>query len=296
MLVGFAPESPRWLVSKGRKQEALKVLAYYHADGNEEDPLVKLEFDEIQAAIELDSRLKKHVGWETLVSSPGNKKRLRIILALAFFSQWSGNGIISFYLKKVFETIGILDPNTQLLINGILQVWNLCWALFASLLVDKSGRRRLFLTSSTGMLIFFALQTACSATFSETHSHTAARLDIAFIFLFFAAYDLAFTPLTISYTLEILPYQLRAKGFAVFHFVVSFSVVINQYVNAFAIDMMGWRYYLIYIALLAFEVVFLYYSIIETKNRTLEETATLFDDEEDDETTGLLATSPISDD
>lgn len=50
----FAPESPRWLISKGREEQGLKILAYYHADGNAQDPMVQYEYEEIKAALELD--------------------------------------------------------------------------------------------------------------------------------------------------------------------------------------------------------------------------------------------------
>ncbi len=53
-LVLWVPESPRWLVSKGHESRALQTLAYYHADGDETDPLVLYEFNEIKAGIELD--------------------------------------------------------------------------------------------------------------------------------------------------------------------------------------------------------------------------------------------------
>jgi MFS family permease len=205
---------------------------------------------------------------------------MRIIVALAFFSQWSGNGLVSFYLNKVFDTIGITNPTIQLLINGILQIWNLAWALFASSLVDKVGRRILFLTSVTGMIIFFTMQTACSAVYAETKNQAAAHAVIAFIFLYYASYDLAFTPLIVSYTVEILPYRLRAKGFTFFNFSISLSLIFNQYINPIALDAIGWKYYIVYVVWLCFEGVFLYFFVIETKNRTLEETAALFDGEE----------------
>jgi sugar porter (SP) family MFS transporter len=298
-LLWFGPESPRWLASKGRDADALRLLAYYHADGNEQDPLVQYEYEEIRAAIELDRAVVASVGWKSLIKTPGNRKRLTIVVAIAWFSQWSGNGLVSFYLKEVFETIGITDATIQLLINGILQIWNLAWAVTAASLVERIGRRILFISSCVGMLLFFTLQTVCSARYAITRSDSAAHAVIAFIFLFYASYDIAFTPLIISYTLEILPYPLRAKGFAVFGFILYLALIFNQYVNPVALDRIGWRYYvslplltrrrdafltfllqIVYCCWLAFEGAFCYFFIIETKGLSLEETAALFDGEE----------------
>lgn len=57
------------------------------------DPLVQYEFQEILTTIQLDKEVKDTVGWTTLFKTPGNRKRMRIIIAIAFFSQWSGNGL-----------------------------------------------------------------------------------------------------------------------------------------------------------------------------------------------------------
>ncbi|EJC97746.1 hexose transporter [Fomitiporia mediterranea MF3/22] len=279
-LVWFAPESPRYLVSKGKEAQALRTLAYYHADGNEQDPLVQYEFEEIKAAIDLDRHVNANVGWKSLVTKKGNLKRLRIVVAIAFFSQWSGNGLVSYYLNKVFDSIGITDPTTQLLINGILQIWNLAIAIMASFFVERLGRRLLFLTSCIGMLVFFTLQTACAGVFANTGSDQAAHAVIAFIFLYYASYDLAFTPLIVSYTIEIVPYNIRAKTFNVFNFTISLALIFNQYVNPIALDAIGWKYYVVYCCWILVELVFCYFYVVETKGRSLEETAALFDGEE----------------
>ncbi|KAJ6586411.1 hexose transporter [Mycena vulgaris] len=282
----FAPESPRYLVSKGKDAEALKTLAYYHADSNEDDPLVKYEFEEIKAAIEFDRTVAANVGWKSFLTTPGNRKRVRIIVAIAFFSQWSANGLVSYYLNKVLNSVGITDPTIQLLINGILQIWNLAWALLASSMVERFGRRLLFLTSVGLMLLFFTMQTICTARFEMDGNSSAAHAVIAFIFLYYASYDLAFTPLIVTYTLEILPYNIRAKGFNIFNFTISLALIFNQYVNPIALDAIDWKYYIVYCVWLVFEGVFLYFFVIETKNRTLEETAAIFD--------GVQATEEIS--
>ncbi|KAF9269876.1 general substrate transporter [Marasmius fiardii PR-910] len=276
----FAPESPRWLVAKGREAEALKTLAYYHADSNEDDPLVQFEFEEIKAAIEFDRTVAANVGWKSLFTKRGNLKRLRIIVAIAFFSQWSGNGLPSYYLNKILDQIGIHDATIQLLINGILSIWNLFWALLASALVERLGRRLLFLTSAIGMFFFWLAQTIAYAQFA-IHGHPeSAHALIACMFIFYAFYDLAFSPLIVSYTVEILPFQLRAKGFTIFNFTISLALIFNQYVNPTALGKLTWRYYIVYVCWLAFEVVYLYLFVIETKGLTLEETAALFDGDE----------------
>ncbi|KAJ7469437.1 hexose transporter [Mycena latifolia] len=286
IFVLFAPESPPYLVSKGREAEALKTLAYYHADGNEEDPLVQYELQEIKAAIELDRTAATNSGWKSFLSTPGNRKRVRIIVAIAFFSQWSANGLVSYYLSKVLDTIGFTDPTIQLLINGMLQVWNLAWALVASSMVERFGRRPLFLTSVGLMTVFFTMQTVCTARFRINENENAAHAVIVFIFLYYAAYDLAFAPLVVTYTLEILPYNIRAKGFNILNFTISLALIFNQYVNPIGLSAIDWKYYIVYCVWLVCEGVFLYLYLIETKNRTLEETAAIFD--------GTDATEPIA--
>jgi len=78
------------------------------------------------------------------------------------------------------------------------------------------------------MLIFWVAQTICFAQSAITGSKAAAHGVIAFIFLFNGAYDVAFSPLIISYTVEILPYGIRAKGFNIFGLTLFVAIVFNQ--------------------------------------------------------------------
>ncbi|KAJ7676395.1 general substrate transporter [Mycena rosella] len=277
LLVFLVPESPRYLVKKGKEEQALRILAYYHADGDENDPLVRYEFEEIKAAMEFDRTVAANVGWKSLISTPGNLKRVRIIIAIAFFSQWSGNGLASYYLNKVLSDIGITNPTTQLLLNGILSIWSLLCALTASTTVERFGRRVLFLSSACLMTLFFTMQTVCFARFTISGDTNAANGVIAFIFLYSAAYNLAFSPLIVTYALEILPYNIRAKGFNVFNITISIALIFNQYVNPIALAALNWKYYVVYCVWLVCECVFLYFYLVETKNHTLEETAAIFD-------------------
>ncbi|RDX40533.1 general substrate transporter [Lentinus brumalis] len=294
-LLWFAPESPRYLVAKGREAEALATLAYYHADGDESDPLVQYEIEEIKAAISIDRAATSNIGWKSLFTSLGNRRRLRVVLAIAWFSQWSGNGLTSYYLNIILNNIGITSSTIKLLINAVLQIWSLAFGMSASFLVERIGRRPLFISSCAGMLVFFTMLTVCSAVYAENQSQAAAHAVIAFIALHGAAYSLAFTPLLISYTVEILPYSVRAKGLTLLNFTTSCALVFNQYVNPIALKRMQWRYYIVYCCWLVFELVYCWIFVVETKGLSLEETAALFDGTEDQVVAqGLQAAGALS--
>jgi len=138
--IWFIPESPRWLVDRGRDEEAIHVIRKHHCGGNGDDPLIEFEYQEIKEALRLEKEAKNSSTYLSLFKTKGNLKRMRVIIALAFFSQWSGNGIVSYYLTKVLNGIGITGQGEQLLINGILQIYNYGTAIIVSCVAQYMGR------------------------------------------------------------------------------------------------------------------------------------------------------------
>lgn len=111
------PESPRWLCAVGRNEEARQVLANFHAGGDSDAPLINYEIVEIQSTIAAEKSAKESASYRDMIRTKGNRWRLAITVSLAIFSQWSGNGVVSYYLSLVLTTVGITDVTNQLLIN-----------------------------------------------------------------------------------------------------------------------------------------------------------------------------------
>ncbi|PVF99738.1 general substrate transporter [Serendipita vermifera] len=279
LFIWFLPESPRWLINRGRDEEAKEILAKYHAGGDVNHPLITFEYNEIKEALALEAEAAR-VSWLDLFRTPGNRRRMRIIIGIGVFSQWSGNGLISYYLSKVLNGIGITSSNDQTLINGILAIYNFIIAITASMNVERTGRRPLFIIATAGMLVSYAIITAMSGTYEKTQNAGAGRALLAFVFIFNGFYAIAYTPLLVSYTVEILPFLIRAKGLAAMNFSVMGAIIFNQYTNPIALDALKWKYYLVYTCWLVFELVYVWLWALETKGRSLEETAALFDGED----------------
>jgi sugar porter (SP) family MFS transporter len=273
----WVPESPRWLVSKNRHQEALQILARYHANGDVDDQLVQFEYQEICGALELEKEVARSTGWSTFFATKGNRHRLLICILVGFMIQWAGNGVISYYLAPILKSVGITSAVTQAGINLGLQVWNAFFAFGGALSAERFGRRPLWLLSACGMLASFIVVTALSATFAEHQIKAAGSATVAFLFVFFAFYDIAFTPLSIAYPVEILPFSLRAKGLAVNLTTVFGAGFFNQFCNPIALEAIAWKFYFVYIGALAAMIPTIYFLFPETKGRTLEDIAKVFD-------------------
>jgi hypothetical protein len=150
------------------------------------------------------------------------------------------------------------------------------------------------------MLIAFTIWTACSAVYAQTGNSSAGSAVLAMIFLFYGgrlpsllpcrilyhlneptnattAAGIAWPGLTVSYTVEILPFNIRAKGLTLCFVFTSLAGIFNQYVNPIGIEALGWKFYIVYVVVLVLECLAIYFLYVETKGPALEEIALLFD-------------------
>jgi sugar porter (SP) family MFS transporter len=279
-LVIFCPESPRWLVRQGKEAQAKSILVKFHANGNEGNSLVTAAFEEIQASVETE-RQRTVPDWLALSATPGNRKRLVLSIVIGVATQTVGNGIITFYLAPVLRTVGVTDPYKQQGINGGLQIYNWILASAAAFLSERAGRRRLFLTSASTMLVFMIMVTICSALYARSRSVNAGYAVIVFLFLFLGGYVIGLTPIPILYINEIWPGHLRTKGTSVFWVSQAVANCFNQFMNPVALDRIAWRYYLVYVGVLVAVIAFFFFYVPETKGLSLEDIASIFDREQE---------------
>ncbi|KAH8083480.1 hexose transporter [Filobasidium floriforme] len=273
----WAPESPRFLVAKGKSEQAHKLLAKYHANGDMDDELVLFEMEEIRLAMELEKQASAR-GWMELVRGAGNRKRTAICTFVGWTSQFNGVGIVSYYFAPVLRTVGITNSTQILAITIALGVWNYLAATAGSLCVDKVGRRKLWLFSTGAMFVCMCLVTGLSAGYEKSPNAAIGGSVIAFLFLYYGAYDSAFTGLTISYPCEIMPYYLRTKGIAVLNINVGVALCVNQYLNPIALEAIGWKYYLVVMAYSWYSSFLRHAQYFpETRGYSIEEIAQIFD-------------------
>lgn len=300
--VFFLTESPRWLVANGKLEEARSILVRYHAGGDSASPLIDFEMSEIHQTIMHERENEKAAMWQ-LFKGRANRRRSAIAITLGICSQWVGNAIATYYLTLVLDTIGITNPTSQSLINGGLQLFNFAASVFAgALMVDRLGRRVLFLWSAMGMCLsyivsiatffmetpgssnaniynFTKVWTILTSQFIATKKTSFGVAVLPMIFIFYFHYDIAFTPLVYAYPTEIFPYSLRGLGVSLTYVTGHSGLIVSQFVNPIAMKNVSWRYYIVFCVVNAVLFVIVYCIFPETKGHSLEEIAVVFEGE-----------------
>lgn len=211
------PESPRWLISKDRSEEALAILIKFHAEGDESAELPHAEFAEIRAALEIENASRKR-GYLELFQSPGMRRRTLIGAMLGMFTQFSGNALISQYLVPILVSIGISDSRQQVRYNVGKEAWGLLVGLVMAVVTPRFPRRRMYLLCASCLLVIYCSWTIAQARNNITGSTAAGYTVIVLIFLYAPAYAIGYNALTYVYLVELFPYYVRTKGITWFQF------------------------------------------------------------------------------
>lgn len=271
------PESPRWLVFNNREQEARRILCKYHADGDDNSALLDFEMAEINYTLEQE-KSNSSTSWLEWFRTPANIHRFWVILSLGFMIQWCGNALVSYYLHLVLNSIGVTKSKTQLEINGCYTIEGLVFGMFFSLVIDRFGRRKMFLSGMAWMFVAFLLLTVFTGI-NQSHNFSnpdLSRATVAMIFLFQVGYKMA-SPTQEPYYMEISPYNLRAKTSVIKQFGDAGANLFSGFVNPIALDAIKWKYYIVWVCVLASNFFVIYFTFPETKGFSLEEVTQMLD-------------------
>lgn len=272
----WLPESPRWQYANGKKDKATETIVKYHGGGNADSIWVRIQLQEYEEYLRLDGADKKWWDYRALFRNRSSIYRLVCNCVVSIFGQWSGNGIVSYYLSGVLDTAGITNSATQLNINLGIACASFASALCGARVVDIVGRRRMLLVVNVAVGVLWACVVACTGTYAHTGSGDAAKATIAFIFIFMVVYSSCWTPLQALYPVEVLSYEMRAKGMAFSSLATNAAGLLNQFAWPVALQHIEWKTYIIFMIWCFIQAIILYFLIPETKGRTLEELDDVF--------------------
>ncbi|WP_273653732.1 sugar porter family MFS transporter [Cellulomonas fimi] len=270
VLALMIPESPRYLVARGRREEAQKVLA--DVLGPDEDPAARVR--EIEHTIESDKRLEE----QATLRGPrfGLLPVVWVGILLSVFQQFVGINVIFYYSTTLWQAVGF-DESDSFMVSTITSVTNVAVTFIAIALIDKIGRRPLLLIGSAGMAVSLAVMavaftqstgTGDDLTLTGSWGTIALVAANAFVVFFGATWG----PLVWVLLGEMFPNRIRAAALGVaamaqwianFLITISFPPMLDRFGASIP--------YLMYAIFAALSFFFTLFKVPETKGVQLED-------------------------
>ncbi|CDS82086.1 probable sugar transporter [Sporisorium scitamineum] len=272
-VTAFLPESPRWLMLKGREEEARCVVAALD-DVPVDDPIVGKKLREIEASL-VAARTTRI---SDLFTNGPERNFHRTVLGFIsqMFQQISGINLITYYIGKTLqENLGFSDVKSRVLAaaNGT-EYFLASWA--AVFFIEKMGRRPLMLGGAAGQCVCMIILAILDVPSIRNSGSGPPIASVVFYFLFNTSFAWGWLGMTWLYPAEITPLAIRAQANGIStsaNWLFNFLVVM---VTPIMFSTIGFRTYIVFSVLNAVILVVTFFIFPETAGRSLEEMSAIF--------------------
>lgn len=205
LLVGmiFMPETPRWLMSKGRHSESIRILKRIEGEKQAKD-----SFQQMQEEIKRSETEKS--GWKELLQ-PWLRTPLIICIGIMFFQQFVGINTVIYYSPKIFLMAGFDGTVAAIWASVGVGVVNVIFTVVSVYFVDRLGRRKLYFIGLSGIVVSLLILGLCFV-FVNQLGDSVKWVAILLIFCYVAFFAISIGPLGWLIISEIFPLKLRGLG------------------------------------------------------------------------------------
>ncbi len=198
----FLPETPRWLMSKGREDESRRILKRIEEPKLIEDSMQRMK-DEIE-------KYKQRPNFRE-VFKPWLRTALMIAVGIMFFQQFVGINTVIYYSPKIFMIVGFEGARAGIWGAVSVGVVNVAFTVLSLFLIDKIGRRKLYFIGLSG-IIFSLLALGTVFAFHSSLGDTGKWFAIVFVWIYIAFFAISLGPLGWLFISEVFPLRVRGIG------------------------------------------------------------------------------------
>ena len=249
------PDTPRWYLMNGQREEALDLIRRVQGDVDPEEETQRIEedlaYEEKGSFVELFQGRFRLAGF--------------FVVTLGFLVQITGINAIVYYSPTIIQEVGVTDPFQAIIVNGFIQVAGVVAVVVSFLVVDRWGRRPTLLTGVGTMVVANAILIVAFAL------GPSAILAFIGILLFIVGFNFGYGSLVWVYASESFPARLRTQGGSA---MLTSDLLANFIVGVVFLSALGALggslTFGIFFGLAILSFIFIYVLAPETKGRQLE--------------------------